>query len=83
MEYGEERTEGIFHSAIADEPPRTELCTLPISRPIVYPDTSWHATFLCRIMSGGGTKVVIGQIRHFRHLIFAISDAPHPKTTVC
>jgi hypothetical protein len=43
----EERTEGIFYSVIAYEmlrqkpnkPPLPELCTLPISRPIVYPDT--------------------------------------------
>jgi hypothetical protein len=48
MEDGEERTEGIFYSAIAYEnlcqkppkPPYPELCTRPISRPIVYPDTS-------------------------------------------
>jgi hypothetical protein len=39
----EERTEGIFYSAIAYEklcqkpkPPLPELCTRPISRPIVY-----------------------------------------------
>jgi hypothetical protein len=49
---GEERTEGIFYSAIALlkcmpealSHPLPELCTRPISRPIVYPDTfriSW------------------------------------------
>jgi hypothetical protein len=47
MEDGEEQTEGVFYGAIATKSyartlgrPYLELCTRPISRPIVYPDTS-------------------------------------------
>lgn len=51
MDDGEARTEGIFYSAIAYEkpmpesskPPLLELCTRPIRRLIVYPDTSRDA----------------------------------------
>jgi hypothetical protein len=47
--------QGISYSAVAYEKlyqkpqaPLPELCTRPISRPIVYPDTSWEQSYIYR-----------------------------------
>src|SRR5947207_14668314 len=60
----EERTEGIFYSAIAYEklwrkpkPPLPELCTRPISRSIVYPDTSRYASVSFSETASDGANV--------------------------